>query len=77
MAAEKCPPPRARYRLLGGDAAIGEVTSGSLSPTLGVGIGMGYVGSAWAPVGQRIEVEIRGKLYAAVVEKKPLYKRGQ
>ena len=40
---EKSPPPRPHYPLLAGGVRVGEVTSGTLSPTLGIGIGMGYV----------------------------------
>ncbi|GAB4400822.1 MAG: glycine cleavage system aminomethyltransferase GcvT [Rhodoferax sp.] len=41
--------------------ALGEVTSGLLSPSLDVPIAMGYVPSAWAQVGQRIDALVRGK----------------
>jgi aminomethyltransferase len=51
----------------------GEVTSGTMSPTLGVGIGMAYVPAARAKVGQSFEIDVRGKLRNAVVAKKPLY----
>jgi aminomethyltransferase len=72
--AGKSPPPRPHYAILAGGRKVGEVTSGTQSPTLGVGIGMGYVE---AGIGPAIGVEIRGKTYAAMIEKKPLYKRGQ
>jgi aminomethyltransferase len=51
----------------------GVVTSGSLSPCLDLGIGMGYVPVASAPVGTPIEVDVRGKLRPAEVRAKPLY----
>jgi aminomethyltransferase len=54
---------------------IGEITSGTQSPTLGVGIGMGYVEAKSAAPGSKIGIEIRGKTYAAIIEKKPLLKR--
>ncbi|MES2309447.1 MAG: glycine cleavage system aminomethyltransferase GcvT, partial [Verrucomicrobiota bacterium] len=41
----KSAPPRAHYSIYSGDRKIGEVTSGSQSPTLSTGIGMGYVDS--------------------------------
>jgi aminomethyltransferase len=71
--AEKSPPPRPHYAITAGTRRVGEVTSGTQSPTLGVGIGMGYVETG---IGPAIEIEIRGKLYLATIEKKPLYKRG-
>jgi aminomethyltransferase len=77
MTGGNAPPPRPGYRLWGGDVAVGTVTSGGLSPTLGVGIGMGYVATDWARPGQTVEVEIRGRRYGARVENKPLYQRGQ
>ncbi|HXD53547.1 MAG TPA: glycine cleavage system aminomethyltransferase GcvT [Solirubrobacteraceae bacterium] len=55
----------------------GEVTSGTLSPTLGVGIGMAYVPVARAAVGTALEIDVRGRTRAATVAKKPLVpKRG-
>ena len=53
----------------------GVVTSGSLSPCLGVGIGMAYVPSDIAEPGTPIEVDVRGKLRAAEVREKPLYSK--
>jgi aminomethyltransferase len=52
----------------------GEVTSGTLSPCLGVGIGLAYVPSAGAATGTRLEIDVRGKMRAAVVKDKPLYR---
>jgi aminomethyltransferase len=54
----------------------GEVTSGSLSPCLGVGIGMAYVPTGAAEVGTPIEVDVRGKGRQAEVRQKPLYRKG-
>jgi aminomethyltransferase len=53
----------------------GEVTSGTLSPSLGVGIGMAYVPAARATLGARLQVDVRGKMRSAVVKEKPLYKK--
>jgi aminomethyltransferase len=74
--AGKTPPPRPHYPIVAGGRKVGDVTSGTQSPTLGVGIGLGYVETAVAGAGMNIEVEIRGKMYPAVIEKKPLLKRG-
>ena len=57
--------------------AVGEVTSGTQSPTLGQAIALAYVPTPLAKVGQSLEVEIRGKLYPATVVKRPFYKRMQ
>src|SRR5436305_9588090 len=53
----------------------GEVTSGSLSPMLEVGIGMGYVPGAASSPGSELVIDVRGKLRRAEVSKKPLYKK--
>ncbi len=53
----------------------GEVTSGSHSPMLDVGIGMGYVPAARAVPGTKLTIDVRGKPRTARVVKKPIYKR--
>jgi aminomethyltransferase len=53
----------------------GEVTSGTMSPSLEVGIGMAYVPADRAEPGTEIEVDVRGKVRAATVHSKPLYKK--
>jgi aminomethyltransferase len=57
------------------EAGEGVVTSGTLSPCLEVGIGMGYVPVAAADPGTRIEVDVRGKTRSAEVREKPLYRK--
>jgi aminomethyltransferase len=52
----------------------GEVTSGTLSPCLGVGIGMGYLPVGRAEPGTQIQIDVRGKLRDARVERRPLYR---
>lgn len=54
----------------------GEVTSGTLSPSLGVGIGMAYVPAAQAALGTRLQIDVRGKIRSATVKQKPLYRKG-
>jgi aminomethyltransferase len=51
----------------------GEVTSGTMSPSLGVGIGMAYVPEADAATGTEITIDVRGRPLAARVARKPLY----
>jgi aminomethyltransferase len=53
----------------------GEVTSGSLSPMLDVGIGLGYVPAASAKPGTELVIDVRGKPRRAEVKKKPLYSK--
>ena len=53
----------------------GEVTSGSLSPMLGIGIGMGYVGSELAEPETKLNVDVRGRRKQAHVVRKPIYRR--
>jgi aminomethyltransferase len=65
--------PRHDYQIK--DAAgnvIGKVTSGTMSPVLGVGIGLGYVATGNSAVGSEIFVDVRGKGLKAVVSKLPL-----
>lgn len=52
--------------------AIGKVTSGTMSPVLGVGIGMGYVAVEFAAPEKEIFIDVRGKLLKAQVKKLPL-----
>jgi aminomethyltransferase len=53
----------------------GEVTSGSLSPMLDVGIGMGYVPAGRAAPDTELTIDVRGRSRGARVVKKPIYKR--
>lgn len=53
----------------------GVVTSGTLSPCLRRGIGMAYVPAAAAAPGTRLQIDVRGKMRAAVVKDKPLYRK--
>ena len=73
--APKSPPPRPHYPISAESSVIGELTSGTQSPTLGVGIGLGYVKLPFTKPGQPIEIDVRGRKFPATVEKKPLYKR--
>lgn len=73
----KSAPPRPGYALWSaGPAArpLGRVVSGTLSPSLGVGIGLGFVPVEFAAPGTALEVEIRGRRAPAVVVPKPIYR---
>ncbi|MGB3208641.1 MAG: glycine cleavage system aminomethyltransferase GcvT [Crinalium sp.] len=62
------------YPVLAAGEAVGVVTSGTLSPTLGRAIALAYVPTQLSKIGQQLEVEIRGKAYPATVVKKPFYR---
>jgi len=72
---DKGPPPRPRYSVFENGERIGEVTSGTISPSLNWGVGMAYVSAPHAKIGKQIEIEIRGQKFPATIEKKPLYKK--
>jgi aminomethyltransferase len=57
------------------EAGDGVVTSGTLSPCLEVGIGMGYVPVAATQAGTELQVDVRGKRRPAEVREKPLYRK--
>jgi aminomethyltransferase len=63
------------YPILDGGAPVGEVTSGTTGPTVGVAIGLGYVPTALAKIGGTITVDCRGKPARAEIVKGPFYKR--
>ena len=67
--------PRHRYRLMAGGRDTGVVTSGTFSPSLQHGIGMGYVASANAVVGNELAVDVRGKAVPAKVVKLPFLQK--
>jgi aminomethyltransferase len=72
---EKSPPPRPHYPVFKDGQQITEITSGTLSPTLGVGIGMAYVPTEFARINEEIDVDIRGRRFRAVIERKPLHRK--
>jgi aminomethyltransferase len=53
----------------------GEVTSGTHSPMLDVGIGIGYVPTGWAKAGTELTIDVRGRPRRARVVKKPIYQK--
>jgi len=67
--------PRQGNAVLRGSERVGEVTSGTHSPSLGIGIGMAYVRADLAEPGTELEIDVRGKRRRARVESKPLYRK--
>lgn len=70
------PPPRPHYPVHFQGQPVGEVASGTQSPSLGCGIGMAYLPTDAAKIGTAIEIEIRGRNFPAEVVKKPFGKKG-
>ena len=74
--AEKTAPPRPGYPIASPAAAgalVGKVVSGTQSPSLGCGIGMGFVPPTLSQPGTPLEIEVRGRRWPATVVKKPIY----
>lgn len=72
---DKSAPPRPGYPIHSAGKVVGTVVSGTQSPSLQVGIGMGYVPPVLAEPGTRLEIEIRGRTFAAEIVRKPIYRR--
>jgi len=69
--------PRAGLKVLSASnnpEVIGTVTSGTHSPTVDGGIGMGYVERKYSEVGKQIVIDVRGRLVEAEIVKLPFYK---
>jgi aminomethyltransferase len=75
---EKSAPPRPHYPILTAEsngAALGEVTSGTQSPSLNIGVGLGYVRTEFAKSQTPIGIEIRGKRAPALIVPKPIFRK--
>jgi len=67
--------PRHDYDIVDGNGKkIGIVTSGTMSPSLKIGIGLGYVPTIFAEIGSKIHIQIRKNAVPATVVKLPFYK---
>ncbi len=76
----KSAPPRPHYAIWSqGPAAarLGEAASGTQSPSLGIGIGMGYVPPQFARPQTPLDIEIRGQRAPALVVPKPIYRKAE
>ncbi|MED5020569.1 glycine cleavage system aminomethyltransferase GcvT [Paenibacillus chibensis] len=69
--------PRSHYPVFAGDKQIGEITTGTQSPTLKRNLGLALVDSSFAAIGTEVEVDIRGKRLKAEVVSVPFYKRAR
>ena len=67
--------PRQGYEIVDGNGSkIGDVTSGTMSPSLNKGIGLGYVKTAFKNVDTQIYIQIRKNAVPAIIIKLPFYK---
>ncbi|KGE20471.1 glycine cleavage system aminomethyltransferase GcvT [Paenibacillus wynnii] len=69
--------PRSHYPVYADGVKVGEVTTGTQSPTLKRNLGLALLDSAYSELGTEVYVEIRGKQLKAVVIKAPFYKKSQ
>ena len=67
--------PRQGQDIRSNEETVGKVTSGTFSPTLDVGIGMGFVRPAYSRPGERVSIRIRDRDVAAEVVRLPFYQR--
>lgn len=69
--------PRSHYEICDAQSnVIGEITSGTMSPTLKVGIALGYVATDFSKIGTEVYIKVREKLLKAFVKKVPFVKPG-
>jgi aminomethyltransferase len=68
---------RQGHAVWSGGAAVGHVTSGTLTPFLKKAIGLAYVPPTAAAVGHSLDIDIRGRRVAAVVTPLPFYRRAK
>jgi aminomethyltransferase len=67
--------PRHGNPIVAGDEEVGVVTSGGYSPSLEIGIGMGYLRADLVEPGTEVEIDVRGKRRPARIASKPLYEK--
>ena len=68
--------PRNGYNIIHNGEVVGNVTSGTMSPSLNQGVGMGYIDISCNEIGNKINIDVRGKLKEAQIIKPPFYKNG-
>ena len=68
---------RAGYKVFSFDnEELGNITSGTLSPSLNKAIAIAYISKAQAEVGAKVQVQIHNKMVEAEIVKTPFYKKG-
>jgi len=68
--------PRPGYDVVSDGEVVGNVTSGTVSPTLGFGVALGYVPVALSKADTVVQIDARGRLIDAVVQRPPFYTEG-
>ena len=68
--------PRKGYELVYNGEIVGKVTSGTQSPTLNSGIGLGYVQKNYSKIGTELHMLVRGKKLKCKIVKSPFYRKG-
>jgi len=68
--------PRPGYDIVSDGGVVGRVTSGTVSPTLGYGIALGYVPTELSKPDTQLQIDVRGRLVDAVVQRPPFYTEG-
>jgi aminomethyltransferase len=68
--------PRHGYPIVSNGQEVGEITSGTVSPSIGVGVAMGYVPTGLASAGTEVGIRIRKELIPAMVQRPPFYTQG-
>jgi len=68
--------PRKGYPIIKNEQEIGRVTSGTFSPSLNKGIGLGYVQTEFSEIGTELWILVKGRGVPAVVVKPPFWKKG-
>ena len=69
--------PRSHYAVYASHTRIGEVTSGTQSPTSKRNLGLALIDTKYSAIGTELMIEIRGKMLKAIVVKTPFYKKGE
>lgn len=69
--------PRHGYEVTNGGRKVGHVTSGTMSPTLGIGIAMAYIDTTIIKEGRKVDIVIRNKGVKAKIVKPPFYKKNK
>jgi aminomethyltransferase len=68
--------PRPGYDIVSEGSVVGALTSGTVSPSLGYGIALGYVPTELSKPGTGLQIDTRGRLVDAVVQRPPFYTEG-
>ena len=68
--------PRNGCQIFVDNEVVGTITSGTMSPSLGKGIGLGYVNTPYTEAGVELQIDIRGNKKDCVIIKPPFYKKG-